>query len=161
MIRMSMGDDDQVYLFGCEVQVLKPGADIVKKMNMPRINQNRFGPLDQIGVAIIRLGVAPNKGMEVIGNFHQDLFIKTVPSDPGMVSSFFFSWEAGEGKEKGLKSRVPVGWVPWARGQGVPDKPALKFLTGPFWVLAVPPTENPWKSFLLFLSGKRSQGFRP
>jgi hypothetical protein len=58
---MGKGDDDQVYVLRGKVQVQKTGPKLLKKVDMPRVKQNRFGSFDQIGLQLLVWGLCQIK----------------------------------------------------------------------------------------------------
>jgi hypothetical protein len=70
MIRMGVGNDYQIYLFRREIQIKETAPDMMKEMGMARINQYVFRAVDQVSIAVIGLGVAPDEGLEIFSDFH-------------------------------------------------------------------------------------------
>jgi hypothetical protein len=53
MVRMSVGTDYQTNVLQLYIQVFKSFSDMVKMLEVTRINENPGGAVDKIGIAII------------------------------------------------------------------------------------------------------------
>jgi hypothetical protein len=71
MIRMGMGADDKVYIRNCQAQLFEPLFHMAKKFAVAGIDQDPGGAVNEIGITVVRGHRLPDKGMQIISDFHQ------------------------------------------------------------------------------------------
>jgi hypothetical protein len=66
-----MGDQNQIDLVGFQIPAGQTRAHVVEELEMAGVDENFFGPLDQVGIGIVCLWIVPEKGMKACNNFHK------------------------------------------------------------------------------------------
>jgi len=65
-----MGADDQTYIGYCQSQLFEPQFHMAKQSAVARIDQDPGRAVNEIGIAIVVGHRLPDKGMQIIGDFH-------------------------------------------------------------------------------------------
>ncbi len=73
MVRMGMGDDDQIDLFWRNPVSFHLVKEIVDVTGMTGIDENSHLSPDHVGVAIVLIRIKPHVGIEVVFNLHRFL----------------------------------------------------------------------------------------
>jgi hypothetical protein len=71
MIRMGVGDEDEVDFFWREPILLHLVEDLLKMAGMARIDEEGHLPIDHISVTIVLIGILPQVGIEALSQFHR------------------------------------------------------------------------------------------
>jgi hypothetical protein len=70
MVRVAVGDEDQINILRGKAELEEAEADRMEKMGMARIDEDCFRSPKEVGIAIVGRRVLPKKGVKVIGDFH-------------------------------------------------------------------------------------------
>jgi hypothetical protein len=69
-----MGEDDQIDLFRRNPIFFNLMKEIGKMTGMAWIDENRYLTTDQIGIAIVLIGIEPQVGIKILFRFHYHSF---------------------------------------------------------------------------------------